>query len=323
MRSTVIQSIAALCLLSGLTACNRDDEPGKEAEPSAERFSFFVTSLKAMQELSGSEDGFGGDLRFGETGAGAGLRGADKICTTVAERSMPGNGKTWRAFLSVTADEQGKQVDAIDRIGEGPWYDRVGRVVALTKAALVNIRPEGADEAIVEDLPNEDGIPNHEPEPGAGEVDNHDVLTGTNNEGKLYSDDRGNTCNDWTSTIGDLGKPRCGHSWTRMGGVMMEGPHVMNPGGGGGPGGVMTGAGGSFEVSFLDGGAPSFTSDGMNSGPDPHDGFSGEGWMSTLNEAGCGAGAFIVEAGPPGANGTQTVGDGGGYGAIYCFALTP
>jgi len=31
----------------------------------------------------------------------------------------------------------------------------------------------------------------------------------------------------------------------------------------------------------------------------------------------------VIEAGPPGANGTETVGDGGGYGAIYCFALTP
>ena len=50
---------------------------------------------------------------------------------------------------------------------------------------------------------------------------------------------------------------------------------------------------------------------------------SGESWMSALDEAGCAPGAFIIEAGPPGANGTKTVGDGGGYGAIYCFALTP
>jgi hypothetical protein len=49
----------------------------------------------------------------------------------------------------------------------------------------------------------------------------------------------------------------------------------------------------------------------------------GENWMSTLTEAGCAPGAFIVEAGPPGANGTKSVGDGGGYGGIYCLALTP
>ncbi|WP_395836294.1 hypothetical protein [Cystobacter fuscus] len=87
-----------------------------------EHFSFFVTSLKAMQELSGNPSGFGGDLRYGETGPGAGLRGADKLCATIAERSMPGAGKKpWRAFLSASAGEDGQPVNAIDRIGEGPW----------------------------------------------------------------------------------------------------------------------------------------------------------------------------------------------------------
>lgn len=324
----LIPSIAALCVVSTVSSCSKDEAPPSDS-PSAEHFSFFVTSLKAMQELSGNEDGFGGDLRFGETGPGAGLRGADKICTAIAERSMPGNGKTWRAFLSATADEQGKRVDAIDRVGEGPWYDRAGRVVALTKEALVNVRPEGADEAIVNDLPNEEGIPNHEPEPGAGEVDNHDVLTGTNAEGRLFSEDVGDTCNDWTSTVGNLGRPRCGHSWPRGGGA--DGPIIGGPGGGGlgeggsGPGGVMIGVGGAFDLP-IGGGAPGAGGERMIIGPDPDEigaPNSGENWMSALNESGCEPGAFVVEAGPPGANGTLTVGDGGGYGGIYCFALTP
>ena len=106
-----------------------------------EKFSFFVTSLKAMQALSGSPLGFGGDLRFGEQGPGAGLRGADKICSAVAEMSMPGSAqKQWRAFLSVASDADGQPVNAIDRIGEGPWYDRLGRLVVsilqLTRAAI-------------------------------------------------------------------------------------------------------------------------------------------------------------------------------------------
>ena len=141
-----------IACLSTQLGCNKDDAPSPE-DSTKEPFSFFVTSLKAMQELSGNEDGFGGDLRFGETGAGAGLRGADKICTTIAEASMPGNGKTWRAFLSATKGEDGEPVDAITRIGNGPWYDRVGRLVAANKADLVQERPEGADEAIIDDLP--------------------------------------------------------------------------------------------------------------------------------------------------------------------------
>lgn len=182
-----------------------------------ERFSFFVTSLKALQELSGSQLGFGGDLRFGETGPGAGLRGADKLCATIAERSLKGAGqKPWRAFLSAAAGEDGAQVNAIDRIGEGPWYDRLGRVLAMNKAGLMNIRPQGGDPVIQNDFPNEDGVPNHAPDPNAGQVDNHDMLTGTGRDGKLYS--RTATCLDWTANAGNKpleGQPRVGHSWPR------------------------------------------------------------------------------------------------------------
>ena len=181
-----------------------------------EKFSFFVTSLKALQELSGSQEGFGGDLRFGETGPGAGLRGADKICATIAEKSMPGAGaKQWRAFLSAVDDGNGNQVNAIDRIGEGPWYDRLGRTFALTKADVMSERPVGIDPTIKDDFPNEDGVPNHQPDPNQPEVDNHDMLTGTNSMGQLYSATA--TCADWTGNTGNEGKPRVGHSWPRYG----------------------------------------------------------------------------------------------------------
>ncbi len=186
----------------------------------AEHFSFFVTSLRALQELSGNQQGFGGDLRFGETGPGAGLRGADKICSTIAEKSMPGAGKKqWRAFLSAVADENGNQVDARDRVGDGPWYDRLGRLLAANKADLLTERPTGADTAIVNDFPNEDGVPNHQPDPNQAEVDNHDMLTGTNTQGTLFGPTY--TCKDWTANAGDIateGKPRVGHSWPRFGG---------------------------------------------------------------------------------------------------------
>jgi hypothetical protein len=44
--------------------------------------------------------------------------------------------------------------------------------------------------------------------------------------------------------------------------------------------------------------------------------------MSALAEGGCGPGVNLVEMGPP-MPGVYTVGTGGGYGAIYCFALQP
>ena len=247
------------------------DPTGGTGEPSTgdvqlEKFSFFVTSLKAMQELSGSQDGFGGDLRFGEQGAGAGLRGADKICAAIAEKSMPGaSSKGWRAFLSASDDGNGQQVDAIDRVGEGPWYDRLGRLVAATKADLAAERPVGGDPAIVDDLPNEDGVGNHQPDPNLDPVDNHDTLTGSNPQGRLAG--ASFTCSDWTSAQGQAQvQPRIGHSW-------------------------------------------------------PRNANSGRNWISDHNAGGCGPGVNIVQMGGP-QPGDYTVGAGGGYGGIYCFALT-
>jgi hypothetical protein len=272
----------------------------------ADRFSFFVTSLAAMRELSGSSDGFGGDLRFGQSD---GLSGADEICRQIAEQSMSNNGRTWRAFLSATKGPDGNPVHAIERIGDGPWYDRLGRVVAVSRDDLVQQRPRGADPAIINDLPNETGMPNHNPDL-TGNVDNHDFLTGTNTSGKLYSDSRSSTCNDWTSSVGSDGRPRCGHSWPRLGG-----------------GDFPPGFDGSFPG--FEGGRPPNLDGGDFPGFDASipPGTGGDiadinNWMSSLDEAGCGAGVNIIEMGGPNPA-VPTVGSGGGYGGIYCFALSP
>jgi hypothetical protein len=233
---------------------------GGAPETAAARFSFFVTSQVAMGRLAGNQNGFGGDLRFGKAD---GLAGGDEICRRLAETSMPNNGKTWRAFLSVTKGPAGTPVNAIDRIGDGPWYDRRGRVFALTKAALLNTRPQGADPLIINDLPNEDGVPNHDPD-GTGVVDNHNFLTGSNPMGQANGMNLADTCQDWTSAAAGGGRPRCGVTWPR--------------------------------VQFVN-------------------------WIYALNEGGCAPGATPgggAQQGPQG-----TVGALGGYGGLYCFALTP
>jgi hypothetical protein len=259
--------------------------------PTTEHFSFFVTSYVAMQRLAKSPNGFGGDLRYGQAD---GLAGADKICTEIAETSMPGAGaKGWRAFLSVTKGPNAEPVHAIDRVGSGPWYDRLGRLVAMTRSDLLNARPKGADPAIINDLPNEDGVPNHAPS-GTMQEDNHDFLTGTNNMGQLFNADWKFTCHDWTSTVGTDGTPRVGHTWPRGGGS-------SGPGGRPGAAAPIAGSGGFVG--------------GMG-------GIDTVNWMSALTEAGCAAGASLVEMGPPNPS-NPTVGSGGGYGGIYCFALTP
>jgi hypothetical protein len=188
-------------------------DAGSDASATLPHFSFFVTSLEALRKLSGNNKGFGGDLRFGKAD---GLAGADEICRQVAELGMPGAGKkTWRAFLSVTAGPGNTPVNAIDRVGSGPWYDRIGRLVAMSKADLTQNRPRGAATAIINDLPNEQGIPNGHPVPGQGRVDNHHTLTGSKADGTLNSMNKSDTCNDWTSAVGSAGRPRVGVSWPR------------------------------------------------------------------------------------------------------------
>jgi hypothetical protein len=179
------------------------------------KFSFFVTSLPSIAALSGKAEGFGGDLRFGKAD---GLSGADEICRQIAERGLRGAGqKQWRAFLSVTKGPDGAAVNARDRIGAGPWYDRLGRLVSKDLAGLFAGDRPAADMAIVDDLPNENGEPNHYVGPGglgATAVDDHDTLTGSDAMGRLRSTSAADTCNDWTSTTA-TGRPWIGHSWPR------------------------------------------------------------------------------------------------------------
>ena len=265
------------------------------SSPELEKFSFFLTSLSSIRKVSGNQEGFGGDLTFGETGEGAGLRGADKICKAIAEMGMPGAGaKDWRAFLSTTTGgPDGGPLHARTRIGNGPWYDAAGRVVSMTLESLIGSnRPGGADQAIRDDLPNEFGIPNHAADaPGCsgGDCpDNHQVLTGTNCLGDLYTGGGSiggqneitsdcskftppatpvinpeYTCNDWTSKA-PAGKPWCGHSWPRQG--------------------------------------------------------SGLSWMSAARDGGCAPCARLIEMG--GVN-DACVGSAGGYGGFYCFEYKP
>ncbi|MGE5782969.1 MAG: hypothetical protein ACM3ZE_00195 [Myxococcales bacterium] len=234
------------------------------------KFSFFLASQAALVRESGSADGFGGDL--------GGLVGADAICQRIAETSAPCHkGKIgWRAFLSTST------VNAKDRIGKGPWYDRRGRLLAQDLANLLKDRPAGGDSAIVNDLPNENGTPNHKPD--GTQVDNHQIITGTGTDGNVYKQSTTGTgtgkftgsqnacletwsvdsatCRGWTTKKPE-GCPRVGHSWPAM---------------------------------------------------------SGTNWMSVWNESGCAPGGTGAESG--GTDSSRKIGSAGGYGGFYCFAVT-
>lgn len=182
-----------------------------------EKFSFFVTSYHHIALLAGSDDGFGGDLRY--NGAATGLEGADAICQEIARRVAFGH-RTWKAYLSTST------VNAIDRIGNGPWYDFLGAKVADSPQDLItgaNRQPGGCCETGTYDEmglfhdgstdQNNDGVND----------DDHDTMTATNEDG-TYA---GFSCEDWTSTTATSGETGGGGG----GGF----------GGGGGGGGIMMG----------------------------------------------------------------------------------
>ena len=255
MRRCFLMMLAAACGGSETTpsddaaAATPDAAPAPpDARPQV-NFSFFVTSLETMRAQSGSEDGFGGDL--------GGLAGADQICQTAAENVGFGY-KTWRAFLSVTDDGSGNPVHAIERIGEGPWYDRNGRLIANDVAGLLHTRPLG-DAQTVNDLPDENGVRL------TTLGDSHDVMTGSAPDGRLERNDPVSTCQDWTSAVGPGSEEevRCGHSWPAM---------------------------------------------------------SGQHWIAAHRMRGCSPGVNLMQNGP---GEGDCVGCGGGWGAIYCFALEP
>lgn len=153
--------------------------------------SFFVTSV-------GSGDG--GNL--------GGLEGADAHCQALGAAAGRGDA-TWRAYLSQAPGMGAAQVNARDRIGDGPWYNANGAYVAWDVDGLHedrnNIRkPVAVDE-------------NGEEVNGAGDQPNrHDILTGSDSMGRLVPGNGAlTTCSNWTSNSD--GNAMVGHH-DRLGG---------------------------------------------------------------------------------------------------------
>ena len=89
---------------------------------------------------------------------------------------------------------------------------------------------------------------------------------------------------------------------------------------------VLTGASTSGSLYSATGNCNNWTSTASTAGR-PRVGFSWIAgnrthWMSGQDEGGCGAGVNLIDTGGSDPS-NPIVGSGGGYGAIYCFALTP
>jgi hypothetical protein len=126
------------------------------------------------------------------TGNLGGLTGADQICQTQAQ-TLGGQAamRTWHAYLSQEQRGNQPRVNARGRIGPGPWYNVRGQLIASNVADLHgdqvrdrnNIQAATALDVKGEQIP--------------GNV--HDALTGSDSQGRAFTDGYDHTCNNWTS----------------------------------------------------------------------------------------------------------------------------
>ncbi len=144
-----------------------------------------------------------------------GLAGADMICQTHAA-AVGGGGHTWHAYLSVSATATSPAVNARDRIGAGPWYNSKNAMIAKDVADLHLDNLEAArigNNLGKQTALTEKGTINN----GVGDMPNtHDMLTGSQADGRAYTDGADHTCGNWTSST--TGTAQLGHSDRNGGG---------------------------------------------------------------------------------------------------------
>ena len=150
----------------------------------APNMTFFVTSVGP---------GKGGDL--------GGLAGADAYCQSLAATAGAG-GKTWRAYLSTNQANPGGAVNARDRIGNGPWQNFKGEVIATSVDDLHSANNKLNMQTGLTERGNKI--------PGVGYSPNyHDIMTGSQPDGRAFPGNMNLTCANYTSS--EFGKVEVGH----------------------------------------------------------------------------------------------------------------
>ena len=191
---SIAAMFASLALAGSYLALAQNPQGQQPQQP----MSFFVTSVGL---------GKGGDL--------GGLAGADAHCQMLAQ-AAGSTGKTWRAYLSTQPSPTQSPVNARDRIGSGPWYNAKGARIAKDVADLhgdtLDQARLGNNMGKQTDLNEKGQVVN-----GVGDQPNtHDMLTGSQPDGRAFSDTMDHTCGNWTSST--TGSAQVGHSDRNGGG---------------------------------------------------------------------------------------------------------
>ena len=154
-----------------------------------------IVSAQAPQQPAQPMSFFVSSVAKGDGANYGGLAGADAHCQQLATAAGRG-AATWRAYLSTQGPGA---VSARDRIGNGPWYNARGGMVAANQAELhgdtIDLARLGnrvnKNNAITEKMERVNGV---------GDMPNqHDILTGSTPDGRAFTDAADHTCSNWTS----------------------------------------------------------------------------------------------------------------------------
>jgi hypothetical protein len=137
-----------------------------------------------------------------------GLEGADAHCASLAAAAgaQLAAGRAWRAYLSATGAD-GKPIHARDRIGAGPWHNAKGALIAANVADLHGDIVRDRNQINKVNAITEKGLPVN----GVGDTPNmHDILTGSDTEGRALPGTADTNCSNWTSNAAN-GVAMLGH----------------------------------------------------------------------------------------------------------------
>jgi hypothetical protein len=193
----VFAAAAAIAAGAHMAAQNPPAGGGRGAAAPPQPMGFFVTSV-----------GVGDGANLG------GLAGADAHCQKLATAAGAGS-RTWHAYLST---EGPNAVNARDRIGNGPWYNQTGR--AMVARNVAHLHGDTVDEARMGNNLSRSTVLTEQGKPinGVGDTPNqHDILTGSQPDGRAYTDGMDHTCSNWTSNADGKGTAQLGH-FDRTGG---------------------------------------------------------------------------------------------------------
>ncbi|MBI4885624.1 MAG: lectin [Acidobacteria bacterium] len=188
----VLAALALLVTLGSYLALAQQQPAGGRggAQAPPQPMSFFVT---------GTSKGDGANY--------GGLAGADAWCQQLAQAAGRGNAK-WVAYLSTQGPGA---VNARDRIGQGPWYNSRGGMVA---ASLAELHGDTLDVARLGNRINKQSARNEKGDVinGVGDMPNqHDILTGSTPDGRAFTDGMDHTCNNYSANTDGRGQVQLGH----------------------------------------------------------------------------------------------------------------